>query len=384
MNKTKRKKPLRGIAKTGRGSKLDTGGKKMNDPGYVNGLKLGPKGTYIYRIKVYGKVRTGDTAQTRLFEAENELVQIRAAFLQDSLGTLKKKAPTFKVACDLWKKEKIEILSKDYVEGCFRLMELHFIPKIGHKVVYKITKEDFRACFTAYIQKTQKGKEIKNFGGYNKLINYVKAIMTYMVECKYLSSYEVPEPEKSQERSYDVLTKEEIGKLFQEAKKRYGMTRTVGLALGCYLGLRASEICNSRWDFIDWENKKFKNTITTTKNKKSILLPMADELIDMLKELKGDEEKLGFIMVRPNGEKYSRKFAEHILPYLGRKHFKKYLTAHSLRRSFITILHSKKILPKVMQNLARHSSLNQTFHYIQVGEEDREQAIQEVFNQKSS
>ncbi len=348
--------------------------------GYVNGLKLGPKGTYIYRIKVAGKVRTGDTAMTRLFEAEQELIKIRANFLQSSMGIEKKKAPTFKACIDIWEKKKIGKKSDGYIQNTKKLMELHFIPFIGSKFVDKISKGDLEDCMSRYIIKSQKSKDC--FGGYNKLIKLLGSILNVMKEDKYMSEFKLPDFQESQEKNYDVLNKKQLDNLFLKAEIKYGLTKTVALVMGTMLGLRASELTNALWNDVLWEAKKFK--IPKAKNKKYNEIPMCDDLIYWLKKLKDEEDKIGLILTTSDGNTFDRHFLEYMLEDLGQKHFKLKLTAHSLRRSFITILHNAGTPPKTLQALARHASLAQTMKYVKIGELEKEKAINDVFNKKLS
>jgi len=383
MAKTKSHKQKKGIKKNGNRIKINTGGKKMAEEGYVDNVKIGPHGTWLYRFKIEGKPYTGDTKKTRRFEAIQEVIKIRAEKLENIDGVQKKKPIPFTQAVSIWKVNKLSTKTIDYVNNIVRLMEVHFIPYIGTKHINKITKGDFKDCLIRYATKTQAGKDIKCFGGYNKLIGMLHGIMNMMIEEKYITSFELPEEEDSQEKDYDVISQDDIYTLFDAIKERYGLPRAVGLALGCFCGLRASEITTAQWHMIDWNEKVFNSKASTnTKNKKNIELPICDDMLNMLKELKGEQEKIGYIMLTPDGKQYNRKFSEFILEQMGPTLFKKKLTCHSLRRSYITILHNAGTPPKTLQKLARHSSLAQTMRYVKIGEVEKKKAIDDVFNRK--
>lgn len=356
----------------------------MKEDSFNNGIKLGQKGTYIYRIKVAGKVRTGDTAMRREFEAINELIKIRAGFLQDSLGIEKKKAPTFSRGIEIWAEKKTGINDAIYIHNFTTALKLHFEPVLGPKRIDKISKGDLKDCLLKYAKKSQGNKEVKCFGGYNKLIRILHNFFELMRDEKYLNSYDLPEFEESQEKHYDVLKKDDLEKLFKEVFSRYGLQRAVAVAMGCYLGLRASEISNAEWSFIDWEDKKFCNT--KTKNKKNKPIPICEDMLNWFKKLQtdGDMLKVGLILVNPEGGAYPRRYTSYILEKIGLEVFKKHLTPHSLRRSFITILHNGGTPPKTLMELARHASLSQTMQYIKIGEEEKTKAIDDVFNHKEA
>jgi integrase/recombinase XerD len=383
------KKPLKSNVKnsckrTVKSSNICNRRHHMEEKGFNKGVKLGPKGTYVYRIKVAGKVKTGDTAMRREFEAINELVKIRASFLQDSLGVEKKKAPTFSKGIEIWTEKKTGINDATYIHNFTTALKLHFEPALGHKKIDKISKSDLQNCLIKYAQKSQGDKEVKCFGGYNKLVSILHNFFALMRDERYLSSFDLPEFEESQEKHYDVLKKEDLDKLFKEVFSRYGLQRAVAVAMGCYLGLRASEISNAQWSFIDWEEKKFCNT--KTKNKKNKPIPICDDMLDWFKRLQtdGDMLKVGLILVNPEGGAYPRRYTSCILEKIGLEVFKKHLTPHSLRRSFITILHNGGTPPRTLQELARHASLAQTMHYVKIGEEEKTKAIDDVFNHKEA
>jgi integrase len=350
--------------------------------GYDKGLKLGTKGTYIYRIKVAGRVRTGDTSMTRLFEAERELVKIRASFLQSSMGIEGKKPLTFKKAVEEWAKKKAGIVDGDYIQNTVRHMEIHFIPYIGDKYINKISIGDFQDCLTRYAITQNSNKDIERFGGYNKMIMLLTSIMNYMISEHYIAYFEMPKTKKSQEVIYDVLNLDEINRFIEHIEKKQGLTKAVATAMGCFMGLRSSEIANAKWHNINWETLKFQND--RTKGRESQKIKINEYLLPWLLKLKGGEEKIGHLLLDETGMPVKRRFLSDTLEREGHRLFKKHITPHSLRRSFITWLHSQGVAPKTWMKLARHTTLAMTMRYIQVDQDDMDKAMDHAFHRKSS
>lgn len=350
--------------------------------GYVKSLKLDNNGIYIYRFMFNGELFTGSTGQTRLFEAERELTRVRASIQQSALGIKKKKAPTFKEAVAIWEKNKAKICTKDYVFNVARGMENHFMPKIGHKFIDCITKEDYQECLNDFIDKDPKRKLTRNYGGYNFLVLGLRSVLKEMKECKYGVAADVPNRKKSQERTKPAITKAQLEKFFTLIEAKFGTERTVGVALGIYLGLRISEICNAKWESINWSTNKFNNITSstdTTKGNEAGNIPIPLDLIRWLNKINPDRNKLGFIVPDKKGRK-PRRFLKHILAWASNQIGLARMTAHSLRRSYITILHNQGIPIKTISKLARHADVATTLRYIQVDEDAKERAIEKAFN----
>lgn len=349
---------------------------------FVKGLKLGPKGTYIYRIKVKGNIRTGDTGESQLKKATVELVKIRAGWLQEAQG--RKKAPTFNKMLELWQAEKRGIKTSRYITGTVNKIKIHFSPNLGDKKIDTITKSEIQECLSKYADKVNENRKIKIFGGYNKLIDHLAGMFSLMKNGKYITSFELPDKQKSQERKYDVLTKDQIDLLFEVAEKRYGLKITVALAMGCYLGTRVSEIVNAEYHMIDWKNKLFSNDKTKAKEAKTI--PICDDMLDWFRkwQTRDSSLKVGLLFTDEQGAKLKLSFLDWPLEYIGDNIFHKHLTPHTLRRSFITICHNEGVPLGTLMKLARHANISQTMTYVKVGEAEKVKAIDEVFNKKTT
>lgn len=350
---------------------------------FVNGLKLGPKGTYIYRIKVNGVVRTGDTNQTDMKQAEKALIVLRAAFLQEDSGQVTKKAPTLKQALEDWKTYKSTITVESTWKSQARKIELHFVPKLGSKKLDAITKGDLIECLNDYVNATQGGKEVKCYSGMNQLIIYIGSLFKYYKELGYNINIKMPKREKSQEKQKQVLSEEELKEILKAIRSDFGLVKATAVAMGAYLGLRSHEIVDAKWSNVNWSEKKFRND--KTKGKESKPIPICDDLLAMLKEIQATSTVLGgYILAHDDGTPFNKEFLTYVLEKYGQKLCSKHITSHCLRGTFITILHNNGVVPKTLQLLARHANLSTTMGYVKVGEAEKEAAIDKVFNKKQA
>ncbi len=348
---------------------------------FKNGLKMGTKGTYIYRISVRGRIRTGDTSETTLGKASNELIKLRAEFLAEEQG--RKKPPSFKQAVAIWASSMKGKVSERYIKNTSSNL-LNNCPELQERKINTITLEDFEKCMSAYLEKVNSGQKVRIYGGHNALIAQLRSLFNKMIEYKYIQAITLPKRRTQQERKYDVLNQDELDTLIIETERRYGITKAVGIAMGGYLGLRISEITNATWSMINWKDGSFSND--QTKGHEVASIPIAAPLLVWLKKLQttGSALKTGYILLNNDNQKVSDKFLEAALRRLGKELFNKHISNHSLRRTFITILHNNEVPLGTLQQLSRHKKLSTLMRYVQVEGKQKKLAIDETFNKSIS
>lgn len=107
----------------------------------------------------------------------------------------------------------------------------------------------------------------------------------------------VPEPEKT------VLTNSEVEKFLNEAKTTNHRFYPIWV-LALYIGMRSGELYALRWSDVDFDARTIavgrswnsKNGYTTTKNQKSRIVPISEELIGFLKALKLSQGKEEYVL----------------------------------------------------------------------------------------
>ncbi len=173
----------------------------------------------------------------------------------------------------------------------------------------------------------------------------------------------VPEPEKK------VLTNKEVEIFLSAAKDTKHRFYPVWI-LALFTGCRSGELLALKWVDIDFESKiisinkawNSKNCLTSTKNQKTRTVPISEELLQYLKELRlergGEEYVLPRLKEweRGSGAKVTREFCKS----LGITDIR----FHDLRATFITNLLSRgESLARVMA-IVGHSDMETTNVYL--------------------
>ena len=173
----------------------------------------------------------------------------------------------------------------------------------------------------------------------------------------------VPETEKK------VLTNSEVEKLLKEAKAVNHRFYSIWV-MALFTGMRSGELYALKWSDIDFETKMIsvskswssKNGITSTKNQKNRVVPISEELLQFLKELKlerGSEES-----VLQHLEEWTRGSAAKVLKAFCKAIGVTDIKFHDLRATFITNLLARgEPLVRVMATVG-HADMETTNVYL--------------------
>ena len=130
-----------------------------------------------------------------------------------------------------------------------------------------------------------------------------------------------------------------------------------------YTGMRVGEICNLKWDDIDFIQMKLRvrNTETfTTKSKKERTIPLHPKLSEILVS-RGQTDHVPYVFVRPDGKL--------VYPGTANKKFRKYCKKaglderfhfHTLRHTFASHLAMKGVSLYFIQKILGHQSIQTT------------------------
>jgi len=173
----------------------------------------------------------------------------------------------------------------------------------------------------------------------------------------------VPETEKK------VLTNNEVDIFLNEARitnHRFYPVWTLALFTGC----RSGELYALKWSDIDLENRTIsinkswssKNGFTSTKNQKSRIVPISEELLTFLKELKLKVGGRDFVL--PHLTEWTRGDAAKVTKKFCKSLGLSCIRFHDLRATFITNLLARgESLARVMA-IVGHSDMETTNVYL--------------------
>ncbi len=140
-----------------------------------------------------------------------------------------------------------------------------------------------------------------------------------------------------------------------------------------YTGLRCNELRCLRWDDLDLDGGVLTVRAATSKSGKFATLPMAPDLVEILKHWREKTKgKPGEVVVWT-----PKDLADHIRVYLkaaeipfedesGRR-----VDAHALRHTFGTVLSRAGVDPQTLKDLMRHSSITTTYGFYVHGSQSR-------------
>ncbi|HCU25423.1 MAG TPA: hypothetical protein DF383_10430 [Deltaproteobacteria bacterium] len=227
----------------------------------------------------------------------------------------------------------------------------------------------------------------------NIFLNALRMVFRKAREWRYLKTSPADgiRPFKEAKVGSRSLTLKELGLLLDAAKPR---TRSL-IKVMVYTGMRPGEVTQFKFEDIDWETRQIRvvsDKVRQTKNRKTRVIPMSDDLWEELKFLWDYYPVLHY----EGSSKQSflpRTEAQRVYVFCdpgGRPHrcirlslkrlFKKVgiegVTPHGLRKTFCTLLARNRVHPKVAQELLGHSRMQLTMDiYTEVSDDQKTAAV---------
>ena len=210
-----------------------------------------------------------------------------------------------------------------------------------------------------------KGSQSSRFSEYGSKIHFknIKTFFSTLYHMRFISNditRGIRNIEGDDYQSRYMPTDTEIEKFFTAIEQYSDTPQLDKLAFGfmLYLGFRSCELAKLQWENINWslEDVKF-----TAKGGKAHSLPLPSPLMDLLHELKKQENGLVFGMKEQQLRSLlSLKYRIFTLI----ANWKEASGPHQLRHVYITRLTKQDVAPKALKRLARHESLVTTSLYI--------------------
>lgn len=218
-----------------------------------------------------------------------------------------------------------------------------------------------------------------------RTINYVfgilSQILSYAKKIGYLKGDIITQQMKKikfDNSRVRFLTKEEA-KILLDALRKYSQQLYEISLLSLYCGLRAGEIFNLCWSDIDLQNKII--TLRNTKNTKTRIIYMPDNIYKMLLHKSINQKKSSFLFLNKDGNKVkgvSHAFA-HVVDILklneGVKDIRQKVVFHTLRHTYASWLAQMGTDLYVVQQLMGHSSFAMTQRYAHLSPETLKKAV---------
>ena len=171
----------------------------------------------------------------------------------------------------------------------------------------------------------------------------------------------------------DILSAEELQRLFATHYDRENPEIRRAFALTCYCGIRHCDLIKLTYSNVDYGNKvlTFRQAKTAKHSSKSgVQIPLNDTLLAIIGK-KADDAKDDYIFHLPS-DTMCLKALRH---WTARAGIDKHITWHCGRHSFATVLLSNGANIKVVSELLGHSSLKFTEIYVRAIDELKKDAI---------
>lgn len=153
---------------------------------------------------------------------------------------------------------------------------------------------------------------------------------------------------QKRQRISKALSKEERNLL-----KQNNNIESLTILLLCYTGLRVSELCDLKWEDIDYSEGII--DVKHGKGNKQRYVPLLDYTSELLSSVKKILKSKVYVLETQNGTKYQRQYINNYC-----KKINPSFHPHMFRHTFSTILYSNGVDLITIQHLLGHSSIRTT------------------------
>lgn len=215
-----------------------------------------------------------------------------------------------------------------------RRFEMYAYPKLGRRPIAEIQPLDVLAV----LREIEGKGHVDNAHRLKTLIGQVfrYAVSTGRAQRDVTADLRgiLPAPEVKHHAA--VVTPDEIAALLRKVETYWGHpTVCLALKLAPYVFLRPGNLRQMRWEEIDWDEKTW--TTDTTKNGEPLVVPLASQVIDVLRELEGLNGRQEWVF--PSGHGRGRPMSENaVTGALNRLELKGIMSAHGFRAMAKTVL----------------------------------------------
>ena len=167
-------------------------------------------------------------------------------------------------------------------------------------------------------------------------------------------------------RSREHLTETEVEKLIEAAKANRHGHRDATMVLVAYRhGLRASEICDLRWEQVDWNSATLH--VRRVKSGKPSTHPVRGDELRSLRKLKRDAPKSPFVFVSERGGPFTTASFNWMVKRAGQKAGLPFqIHAHMLRHATGYKLASDGHDTRSIQDYLGHKNIQHTVRYTEL------------------
>lgn len=315
----------------------------------------------------------------------------------------KKKKVKYKDLINKWLKMKREFVKESTYANYRSIVYNHLIPELGDYYLKELSNELLQNFI---IDKYHEGKK-NDFGGLSHkmvkdITSVIKSTIKYGMKIKMIEfiNLEFDYPNENNDHKIRILDKQEQMMLINYVKN-VRTTKSVGLALALYTGLRIGELCALEWRDIDFKRGylmvtktiqriyikdekgnggETKLIITEPKTKNATrIVPLSREFLYFLRKMRKDEDIYILsgkkIPMEPGG---FRRYYYRVLDKLDMRK----VNFHTLRHTFASNCIRIGCDYKTVSELLGHSSVNITLNiYVHAQYSQKKKCINSLYRE---
>ncbi len=334
-------------------------------------LLVSPNGGKYWRFKYYfvGKeklIAFGTYPEVSLIEAREKRIAARKLLANSTDPNSQRKEAKRKLVYGI--QNNFEAVAKEWFETnkpkwvpdhaarLWRRVEANILPELGDRPIAEIKPLELLEV----IRKVEKrgATELSH-----RLLHSCRAIFRYAVltgRAEYNPAQDLQAalvPHKG--TNYPTILAKELPDLFKklDAVDSAALSK-LAVRLLIYTFVRQGELRQSKWEDIDFKTKEWRLPAHTTKMRDMHIVPLAEQVIELLEELKkltGDGELLFPSQQRRRHAMMSENTINHVLRKMG---YKDKLVGHGFRALASTTLNEMGFPPDVIERQLAHAERN--------------------------
>jgi len=333
-------------------------------PHFKNGLCRVGK-VYHYCFTINSQQFKGSTRATDRATAEAVLaIKRKEAILGPQ--AIPEPMPTFKKLVGAWLTSHRHSLSKRHVEIVENCAKVWLLPDLGEVLISRIKTQAVLDLRTKMLGAGRAPATV------NLMLRNLKLLMSHAIRLGHLEEipFKVP-PLRIQRKPRPTIPAERMGEFLSviDSLTSSHQVRTM-FRMMVGLGLRASEVCNARWEWINPEHKTY--TVGKAKGKEARVLPIPNWLWDYFTH--HPKVLSGWIFPGKKGEPHGRTFLLRYIKGASDKLSIGNITQHRLRATFAS-LHAEAGTPVTeIQGMLGHKNIATTMIYVETSLEAKRKA----------
>lgn len=271
--------------------------------------------------------------------------------------------------------EQSNVADKHVLEGALQNFKDYIVssyPQFANRIEPKNLSKEMMVGFARYIEEKHTGEGIRTYWQrFKRLINY--AVGKGVIKKSPCLGIKVAS--QSDILAKDILSKEELSKLFATHYEKESQTIRRAFAVTCFTGIRHCDLEKLTWGNIDFANRmlSFRQVkVVRESDKSGVNTPLNNAALAAIGQKPKGAKDSDLVFPNLPTIEASNKALRH---WTKRAGIDKHITWHCGRHTFATLVLSNGANIKVVSELLGHSSLKFTQKYVRAVDDLKKAAV---------